>query len=121
MELANTFRRKKPRLRLGVKAEIITLDGREEVLLQDLSLTGAKFHRNGNRPFDKGLLRWMRYETYGEVVWQRGSWVGIQFDRPISKEVLLATRAATPRLVQEARSETERYARDIVLGRRVAR
>ena len=121
MEGNQSPRRKNPRLRLGIQALLISLEGQEKVILQDLSETGAKVLRQSKEPLGKGVLQWMHYEIYGEVVWQRGPWVGFQFDRHLEETVLLETRAAAPCLIKDQAKEIEHYAQEFVQGRPVSR
>lgn len=110
-------RRENARLRLGIEAEFISMDGRQAVLLQDLSATGAKVQFPSSHSFAQGILSWMRYEVFCDVMWIDGEWSGMQFEKPISRSCLLETRAAAPRLVQDAANASHRHAEDFVSGR----
>ena len=111
-----TPRRQNSRLLLGIEAEFIGMDGPEAVMLQDLSATGAKLQFAQPHSHRQGFLRWMRYEVFGDIVWIKGAWCGIQFDRPISQACLLDTRSAAPGLIQDAKNSTYRDAEAFVKG-----
>jgi hypothetical protein len=109
-------RRQCPRLMLGIDAEIISVEGRQPVVLRDLSETGAKIQLTRKTPMSRGIMRWLRYEVFGEVVWQQDGWCGLLFDRPISPACLFDTRVAAPGLVHDERKEARRYAMAFVAG-----
>ena len=89
--------------------------------LGHLVLRAGEVLRQSKEPLGKGVLQWMHYEIYGEVVWQRGPWVGFQFDRHLEETVLLETRAAAPCLIKDQAKEIEHYAQEFVQGRPVSR
>ena len=104
------LRREHARLRLGIPARFETLDGRHKVRLVDLSHGGAQIEMECAAPVKEGVLSWMRFETFGIAAWQDGESVGLEFDRPLSRECLLATRDKAPEIFLEA-------ARDFVAGK----
>lgn len=110
-------RRHSPRLNLGIDAELIGLNGRQTVTLQDLSATGAKLQLNQPDVISQGFLRWMSLEAFGDVVWQKEDWCGMAFDRPIDPAWLYETRRAAPGLLRDAERASYRYAEDFVRGR----
>lgn len=110
-------RRRNPRLALGIDAEFICLDGRQPVLLQDISATGARIAFLHRQPTANGFLRWINYEVFGDIKWRGRDECGIVFDRPISNACLLQTRSATPNLLLQQRLDADRHARNFVLGR----
>ena len=103
------LRREHARLRLGIPARFETLTGRHAVRLVDLSHGGAQIEMEREAPIKEGVLSWMRFETFGIVAWQDGESVGLEFDRPLSRECLIATRKKAPEIMREA-------ARDFVAG-----
>ena len=109
-------RREHARLRLGIEATFVGLDGTQAVVLQDLSLTGAKVLLEHAQPISQGLLRWMGYEAFCDVAWRKGHWCGVQFDEPVSQECLLATRAAVPALMEAPKERLLQHAREFVQG-----
>lgn len=109
-------RRQAPRLNLGITAEFVCLEGRQSVVLEDISATGAKFSFARHRPLSKGILRWLGYEVFGEIQWVRDGHCGILFDRPISAACLFATRTAAPGAIIQERANANSHARDFVRG-----
>ena len=103
------LRRQHARLRLGIPARLETLEGRYPVRLVDLSHGGAQIEMESEAPVREGVLSWMLFETFGIAAWQDGESVGLEFDRPLSRECLIATRKKAPEIMREA-------ARDFVAG-----
>ena len=101
-------RRQHPRLRLGIEAQFIALDARRSVILQDLSVTGAQLYLPEAVPLSQGVLQWLGFETFGERAWQDGHWCGLQFDEPLPRPILVATRLAA----EQYRVSAERALRD---------
>jgi hypothetical protein len=95
-------RRKSPRLRLGIPALLETFDGTVEVDLVDLSQTGAKISLDPVQSVRAGVLRWLRFEVFGDIVWQDGGLRGIVFDEALTREAVLTTRADAPSLMGDA-------------------
>ncbi len=110
-------RRQNPRLLLGIEAEFICMNGRQPVVLQDISATGAKMEVTQRPPTARGFLRWMDFEVFGDVKWRGGNQCGIIFDRPISNACLVETRRSVPSVLMQQRRDADRHARDFVLGR----
>jgi len=108
-------RRRKARLRVGIPASLVTLDGRQDVALVDLSETGARLRVDGADTISSGVLTWLGFETFGSIVWRRGQTVGVHFDTPIDGEWVLTTREWLPRL-PTSKEELKRFARDWVNG-----
>jgi hypothetical protein len=117
MQTGQPIRREHSRLRLGINAKILGFDGPELVILYDLSKTGAKFLLEHDHAISKGVLGWLDFEAFGEVVWQKGRWCGMQFDKPITDVCLLETREASPALKAEAEEELRQHAKDFVTGK----
>ena len=88
-------RRRHARLRVGLKARLITLDGLVHAVLADVARLGARVCAPDCelRPGREAVLVWDQYEAFGEVVWNDGQFVGLHFDQPLGAPVLLATRA----------------------------
>ena len=86
------FRRAAPRLKLAIDGMFMGLNGRQAITLLDLSRNGAKV-AFAEPPREKaGFLSWMEFETFGDVMWREGLYVGLKFDRPISERCLASTR-----------------------------
>lgn len=109
-------RRQSPRLSLGVEAEFICIGGRQQVLLQDISATGAKLERLHRQPTANGFLRWMDFEVFGDIQWRGAGRCGIVFDRPLSTACLIQTRSAAPGVLREQQRNANSHARYFVLG-----
>lgn len=113
---SQVHRRQFPRLMLGITAEFIGLEGRQRVMLQDLSATGAKIQLMRPDSGPRGILRWLDYEVFAEVKWRRSGWCGLIFDPPISNACLVRTRLAAPGLIAEEKRNRHSHARDFVGG-----
>jgi hypothetical protein len=108
-------RRGKARLRTGIPAALVTMGGRQDIVLVDLSETGAGILVADAGHIAGGLLQWMDYEVYGAVVRRVGQDVGLLFDAPIDPAWVLDTRAWLPELADE-KGRLRRFARDWVGG-----
>lgn len=106
-------RRAFPRLQLGISAQLETLEGRQRVRLMDLSQGGAHIVLSQPGEIKEGMLTWIRFETFGIVVWEDGKHLGLTFDKPLPLAVLVETRKRAPSVVRE---EEERIAREFVEG-----
>lgn len=100
------------RLKLQLPAEMITLDGPEEVLLLDLSQVGARMICRSRPAFSKGVLCWIGFETYGEKVWQKDRMCGLRFDEELDLGVVVQTRC-------DVREEWKRHTDDIAAAARL--
>lgn len=87
-----SFRRAEPRVKLAIEAVLMGMEGRQRVTLLDLSRSGARVAFEEPPAEKAGFLTWMEFETFGDVVWREGLYVGLKFDRPISQECLELTR-----------------------------
>jgi len=84
-------RRRSPRLSVGLRARLITPDGTQLVVIEDLSLGGARITLPGREEFTVCVLRWMDFHAFADVAWRDGASVGLQFDRALTEETLEAT------------------------------
>lgn len=92
-EGADRGRRGRSRLRVRLPARLVTRTLTKQVILADLSLTGAKVATDAELKLGtEVVLEWGKFEAFGEVVWCRGQFCGIAFFDPIAQGVLLATR-----------------------------
>jgi hypothetical protein len=94
----NVGRRVAPRLRLAISARLITNFGEYPVRLDNLSATGAHISRPKDERFSRCVLKWLRFEAWGELVWLRGGYCGIRFEKPLPEVWVLETREHTPLL-----------------------
>lgn len=90
-----TGRRRDSRLRIrqGVPAQIMTLDGQGSASLLDLSQSGA--HIGVKSPLRRGqdvVLWWLGFEAFGRIVWTSGKEAGMEFHDLLPTPVLLRTR-----------------------------
>ena len=81
-------RREHPRFPIGVPARLIVPDGTLAVVLDDLSLGGARVTLPAAHPFTVCVLRWLDHHCFAEVRWCEDLAVGLQFDRLLDPEVL---------------------------------
>lgn len=101
-------RRTKSRLTTILPGKLTTMFGTENILLNDLSLTGAKLGLSPKRGIEerlrKGLdavLEWNGHETFGQLVWVTKDAVGIHFDECIGTKALLETRALQDKMTAD--------------------
>ena len=94
-------RRAFSRLHVEIDAYLDTLEGRQKVRLVDLSQAGAHLVLSKPEEVREGVLRWLRFDTFGIAMWQRGDDVGLKFDRLLPPAVLDETRERAPSLVLE--------------------
>ena len=106
-------RRGKARLRTGIPAALVTMDGRQEISLVDLSESGAGLVVRDGWRINGGVLKWMDYEVYGKVVRRSEESIGLLFDEPIDAAWVLETRSWLPEL-RRARDPFRRAATDVV-------
>jgi len=109
-------RRAFSRLRLGISAQLETLDGRQRVRLMDLSQGGAQviLSRPGN--FRQAVLTWLHFETFGTVMWYDNQHIGLKFDKLLPLGVLVETRQRAPSVVQDDAMGTAQAAKEWVAG-----
>jgi hypothetical protein len=81
-------RREFPRYPLGMPARLIVPDGTLVVVLDDLSLGGARVTLPEEHPFTVCVLRWMDHHCFAEVRWRHELAVGLQFDKLLDAETL---------------------------------
>jgi hypothetical protein len=102
------FRRQQMRVRLAADGAFLGLDGRQTITVLDLSQIGARVAFQ-EPPWEKaGFLSWMEFETFGDVMWREGLYVGLKFDRPIPFEWLVKT--------SERVTDADAYRREVLLN-----
>lgn len=109
-------RRAFPRLRLGIPARLLSLDGQQRVTLVDLSQSGARVVLDSTSRISGGLLRWLGFEAFGDPAWQVGDELALHFDEPIKPTWLFETRKLAPVELDHERHARD-AARDFVSGR----
>lgn len=105
-------RRRFGRLRLRLRAKLITIHGTTNGMLVDLSLTGARVRLANTVPRSgDAMLQWEGHggegqEAFGMIVWVHGGECGVLFDEPLSEAILLGMRdtAACPDDREQVRS-----------------
>jgi hypothetical protein len=86
-------RRSHPRIDVGQPMILISVSGRIDGEMRDLSRYGARV-RLRNAPPQRGrdvLLRWGSHEIFGHVVWSEGVDAGIAFHKPFADDELADT------------------------------
>jgi len=89
-------RRAHSRLRLGIPARLLTLEGQQCVTLVDLLQSGARIVLGASGKVSGGLLRWFEFEAFGDPVWQAGEELALHFDEPIELDWLIEIRQRAP-------------------------
>lgn len=109
-------RRAHSRLRLGIPARLLTLEGQQWVTLVDLSQSGARIVLEASRYVGSGgLLRWLGYEAFGDAAWQCGEELALRFDEPVDPAWLIETRRRAPAELDQ-NGHVRRAAREFVVG-----
>ena len=115
-EQAARGRRRYGRLRLRLRAKLITIHGTARGVLADLSVTGARIRLHEPAPpAGDALLQWEGHEAFGMIVWVNASECGILFDEPLPETLVLDMRdvEACP----DEREQTRTAAAVFVSGR----
>ena len=98
---SSAHRRAFARLRVGIAARLETLDGQQNVRLLDLSQSGAQVILSEPGPARRGVLCWLGFEAFGEVVWREQDHAGLEFEGVLPMEWLLETRERAPMVVRD--------------------
>ena len=109
-------RRAFSRLRLGIPARLLSLDGQQWVTLVDLSQSGARVALDSTSKISGGLLRWLGFEAFGDPAWQVGDELALHFDEPIEPRWLFETRQRAP-VELNTELDARNAAREWVTGR----
>lgn len=109
-------RRAFSRLRLGISAQLETLDGRQRVRLMDLSQGGAHLILSQPGDIRQAVLTWLHFETFGMVAWSDGPNLGLKFDKLLPLAVLVETRLQAPSVVRDEATMVQQAAREWVAG-----
>ena len=111
-------RRAYSRLRLGISAQLQTLEGRQRVRLMARSQGGAHviLSQPSSSDIRQAVLTWLDFETFGTVAWQDEQNLGLEFDRRLPLSVLVETRQRAPSVVREEAMVAEQAAREWVAG-----
>lgn len=88
-------RRRDGRLRAELAATLATLTGKLQLSICDLSTAGARLRPHCEvKVGTQGVLTWLEFDAFGEVVWHNKGFVGVKFDQPIRPTVIFQTRRA---------------------------
>ena len=109
-------RRHFERLRLNIPARLTTFDGTFVVVLNNLSRTGAYLTRPRTDPISQGVLEWLGYEVFGDIIWHRLGHCGMQFEAAIDEEWVNRTRALSSNLIRREERALRSAAREWVSG-----
>lgn len=109
-------RRSAARLRLATDAHFMGLERRQPITLLDLSQTGARFAFVNPCVEKAGFIQWLGFETFGELVWQEGLYVGMAFDEVMDHAWILETRERCQHVDQARREKVLKAAREWVAG-----
>ena len=101
---------------LAAKGLFIGLEGRQEVTVLDLSRDGAKVAFAAPPDEKAGFIRWMEFETFGDVVWHKGLFVGLKFDRPLPDAWLNETAERAAHVAAEEHDALRREAEEWING-----
>ena len=89
------------RMQVGIAARLQTLEGPQDVRLVNISQNGAHVLLGKPVPIKQAFLSWLDFEVFGDIVWQKGDKVGMQFDGVLPIRILVETRQRAPFVVQE--------------------
>ena len=89
-------RRREGRLRVELRARLITHEGVFPCALADIAYNGARIYLPGCalRSGRDAILVWEQFEAFGDVVWNNGDFLALRFEEPLVRSVLLGTRQA---------------------------
>ena len=92
-------RRSSARYRVDCPAQLRMPMGDRQGWVYDISQDGARFTTNNPPPSGtSGLLEWGMHEAFGKIIWANEDGCGIEFERPLQREVIeaMAAENATP-------------------------
>lgn len=110
-------RRKTSRLRLGIPAVLLLLDGTFRCRLIDLSCSGARIGLDQHlRIGAEAVLQCPGFEVFGMVVWSDAEQVGMHFDEELPASRLLTLRDYKDNSRERSLAELRRSVHDWVNG-----
>jgi hypothetical protein len=114
-------RRKAARLRLALPARIILISGHHRCQLIDLSQSGAciALDQPALPPGADVVLMAEGVETFGTVVWRRGSQFGVKFDEALPRDDVVRLRGRHDHFQEIEMQQQRRRAHEFVAGRKV--
>jgi hypothetical protein len=107
------------RVRLGIPAKVMLLQGLEACALEDLSQTGAQLVLAGTRPRPGAgaVLKVCGISAFGTVIWVLANRIGLQFDEVLPLDQVVAIRHFADAYAGHEAAMSARNARDFVQGR----
>jgi hypothetical protein len=111
-------RRAASRVRLGIPAQVLLIQGLEKCMLDDLSQSGARVTIAAKLPVPGAgvILRARGLEVFGSVVWSQGARFGILFEEPLPLRDVVNLRHFADAYVDHERAIQRRNARSFVQG-----
>lgn len=99
-------------------ARIETVWAGRSAILCDVGQAGARLETS--HPVEMGpcVVKWLDYQAFGEVIWQKDGQIGVLFDELVPAEWLISTRDRTPGVAKELIYESREAARHWVSGLR---
>ena len=93
---------------MGIPARLLGFEGEQWVTLLNLSRNGAGVALREPGQVDRGVLRWLEFDAYGEQVWQSGDMLGLHFEELIGTAWLVETRNRGPEVAERFTLEAAR-------------
>jgi len=84
-------RRQSARHKLDMSARLVAAHDNLRVQLEDISAHGACVRLMHPRRLATGRLCWLRFRSFGRIVWQNDLRCGLAFDEPLTEECLRQT------------------------------
>jgi hypothetical protein len=111
-------RRANPRVRLHIPARLMLIEGIEQCMLADMSISGAGvIPQNINpRVGTSGILQCEKIAIFGEVIWTTGGRSGVKFEKCLPLAAVVAIRHFADTYDAKARAEFLNRARLWVQG-----
>lgn len=110
IQAEGTTERETVRVPLGVPARIIMIGTTLSVVLDDLTIAGARITLAKPCRFQTGVLQWLEYECFADLAWQNGLAVGLRFERPIACQTLVETCRQAPGLLERSSDRSQAQA-----------
>lgn len=104
-------RRGESRLRVRLPARLISLGATDNVILNDLSVNGARV--SINKRLSRGervILQWGKFEAFGQVGWVSSTHCGLVLIDPLPPSVLTRTRELSDDFAHQRSDMIERQA-----------
>lgn len=107
-----------PRARLNLPARLVTFNGTSDCTLIDLSRSGAKLGASDcPRAGSMVVVEGLPLELFGTIRWSARGLFGIEFDRSLPLEQVVALRRYADHEAERQKQAQIAYARNWVQGR----